>query len=385
MVVRGVPARRQARCLAGVIALLACLLVADPANAAWVSPIGVHSMLYVTDPFGAEQAMFQQAAQLGASTIRLDIELSAVFSTPNGPPDWTGVDQYMTLARQYHLRVLADLLATPSYLADCPAGTLFANTYQCPPFDPAAWGKLAGQIAAHTRGVINEFEIINEPDGGTSFTGTPQQYAQVLSASYAAIHAANPHAKVALGGLMNISPTGQQWINQVFNTPGADAIDKFDIANLHIRTNPTTAAAVVAGWKRYYAREGFHGPLWVTETGYPADPADQTEPGYQNGPGSQARWMTTAIPAMLNAGAAMVFVTERDTLTGPYASEGILQTQDPLPANPQITRRPSYYAIQALTQRLARTATRVHGRSARTRTSPSNERGKRTFRGSRWG
>ena len=55
MVVRGVPARRQARCLAGVIALLACLLVADPANAAWVSPIGVHSMLYVTDPFGAEQ------------------------------------------------------------------------------------------------------------------------------------------------------------------------------------------------------------------------------------------------------------------------------------------------------------------------------------------
>jgi hypothetical protein len=35
-------------------------------------------MLYVTDPFGAERAMFQQAAQLGASTIRLDIELSAV-------------------------------------------------------------------------------------------------------------------------------------------------------------------------------------------------------------------------------------------------------------------------------------------------------------------
>jgi hypothetical protein len=349
--------------------LLACLLITVPANAAWVSPIGVHSMLYLTDPFGAKQAMYQQAAQLGASTIRLDIELSAVFTTPDSPPDWTGVDEYVTLARRYHLRVLADLLATPWYLADCPAGPLFQNTYQCPPVDPNAWGQLAGQIAAHTRGVINEFEIINEPDAGSSFTGTPQQYAQVLAASYDAIHAANPRAKVALGGLANISPTGQPWMNQVFNTPAADAIHKFDIANLHIRTSPATIAVVVSGWKRYYQHRGFLGPLWVTETGYPADPAYQTDPGYQNGPSSQAKLMTTTIPAMLNAGAAMVFVTERDALTGPYASEGILETQDPLPANPQITRRPSYYAIHALIQRLARTAARAHSRRAVRRTS----------------
>ena len=368
MVVRGVPARRQDSCLAAVIALLTCLLITAPANAAWVSPIGVHSMLYVTDPFGAEQAMYQQAAQLGASTIRLNIELSAVFTTRDGPPDWTGVDQYMTLARRYHLRVLADLLATPWYLADYPAGTLFQDAYQCPPFDPNAWGQLAGQIAAHTRGVINEFEIINEPDAGSSFTGTPEQYAQVLSASYDAIHAANPRAKVALGGLANISPTGQAWMNEVFSTPAADAIHKFDIANLHIRTSPATAAAVVSGWKRYYQHRGFHGPLWVTETGYPADPAYQTDPGYQNGLSSQAKLMTATVPAMLKAGAAMVFVTERDALTGRYASEGILQTQDPLPANPQITRRPSYYAIHALIQRLAHTATRADSRRAVART-----------------
>jgi hypothetical protein len=92
---------------------------------------------------------------------------------------------------------------------------------------------------------------------------------------------------------MNISPGGQQWMNQVFNTPGADAIHKFDIANLHIRTSPATAATIVNGCKHYYQREGFHGPIWVTETGYPADPAYQTEPGYQDGPSSQAKWMTT--------------------------------------------------------------------------------------------
>lgn len=371
MVVRGVPARRRVCFLAGVIALFACLLVTAPANAAaWVSPIGVHSMLYVTDPFGAEQAMFTQASQLGASTIRLDIELSAVFNGPDGAPEWAGVDQYMTLARRYHLHVLADLLSTPWYLADCPAGTLFQDTYQCPPIDPAAWGQLAGQVAAHTRGVIDEFEIINEPDAGSSFIGTPQQYAQVLAASYDAIHAANPQAKVALGGLANVSPTGQAWMTQVFNTPGADAVHKFDIANLHIRTpDPNQTAPIVKAWARYYASEGFHGPLWVTETGYPADAAYQTQPGYQNGPSSQTKWITTAVHAMLGAGANMVFVTERDSLTGPYASEGILQTQDPLTDNPPITRRPSYNAVKTLIQRLARAAVRVNGRRAGTRTS----------------
>src|SRR5579862_5238645 len=122
MVVRGVPARWQTCCLATVIVLFACLLHAAPASAAAaLSPIGVHSMLYETDPFGAEQAMFAQAADLGASTIRLDIELSGIFTNPGQPADWTGVDQYMTLARRYHLRVLADLLATPWWLAACPA------------------------------------------------------------------------------------------------------------------------------------------------------------------------------------------------------------------------------------------------------------------------
>jgi hypothetical protein len=74
--------------------------------------------------------------------------------------------------------------------------------------------------------------------------------------------------------------------------------------------------------------------------------------------------MATAIPAMLHAGAAMVFVTERDSLSGPYASEGILQTPDPLPAHPTYTFRPSYFMVRALISDIAR-------RAAYSRTSAS--------------
>jgi hypothetical protein len=65
-------------------------------------------------------------------------------------------------------------------------------------------------------------------------------------------------------------------------TRDADAIHKFDIANIHVRTPTSQAGPTVAGW-RHLAAKGFRGPLWVTESGYPADPAFQTEPGYPDG------------------------------------------------------------------------------------------------------
>jgi hypothetical protein len=312
------------------------------------APIGVHSMLYLTTPYGGKRAMFQEAAAVGASTIRLDVELSAVFPDQSGPPDWTGVDQYMRLAERYHLHVLADLLATPWYLSDCPGGVPFASTYLCPPSDPLAWGRDAGAIAAHTRGVIDDFEIINEPDAPWSFLGTPQQYAHILTASYAAIHAADPAARVAFGGLMDVGPAGRAGVDAVLTTPGVDAARSYDIANIHVRTPAADAAAVVAGWRRYFLSRDFHGPLWVTETGYPSDAAWQSDRGFHDGAASQAAWMMRVIPAMLTAGATMVFVTERDSLAGRYASEGILRSSDPLTADPSYVRRPSFYAVQTI-------------------------------------
>jgi hypothetical protein len=333
--------------------VVAFVLSAREAQAAEPSPLGVHSMVYLTDPFGAKLPMFREAAAVGASTIRVDVELSAIFPAPPAAPDWSGVDQYMALARMYHLRVLADLLATPWYLADCLAGTRFASTYLCPPGDDRAWGQDAGTVAAHTRGVIDDFEIINEPDGGWSFRGSAQQYAGILAASYDAIHAADPRARVALGGLENVGSYGVTWLNEVLATPGFDALHKFDVANIHVRTPASGAAPTVARWRRYFQSRGFHGPMWVTETGYPADPAYQTDPGYRNGATSQAKWMYRVIPAMLQSGAAMVFVTERDSMTGRFASEGILQTADPLKADPQCKLRPSFDAVRALARRLA--------------------------------
>jgi hypothetical protein len=59
---------------------------------------------------------------------------------------------------------------------------------------------------------------------------------------------------------------------------------------------------------------------------------------------------------MICAGAAKAFLTERDSLNGPFASEGFLITTDPLTANPAYTRRPSFYTIRALAEVMSRSA-----------------------------
>lgn len=345
-------------------------------------PIGAHSMLYLNTPFSAMKAMFAQASDMGVSDIRLNIEVSSVFPGPAEPrnrqnpltplqrraprlhvpgrgtgsnplahPQWAGVDRYLRLARAYNVHALAVLTSTPGWMARCPRGTRSGAIYRCPP-DPHDWGRAVGEIAAHTGGVIDDFEVLNEPDGRWSFLGTPQQYAAILAASYRAIHTANPTATVVLGGLMHVGAQGMRWMNAMLSTPQTDAVHRFDVANLHLRMAPTQIAGVACRWESYLRDRGFYGPLWVTETGYPANPAQQTEPGYETGQRAQAAWLTAAIPAMLASGVSRVFVTERDLSRGTYASEGVLQAPNPLPASPPIRRRPSFYAVQ----RLARAA-----------------------------
>jgi len=347
MSARTVAARWVARCRMPSFGAL-CVALALPGHAPATNRIGMHSMLFLDHPYSAKEAMFKEAAALGASEIRLDLAVANVFPDPGGAPDWTGVDQYMRLARRYHLRVLADLLATPWYLADCPTGTPFAASYLCPPRDPVGWAQEAAAIAAHTRGAIDDFEIINEPDGTWAFRGSPQQYAGMLAAAYGSIHDADPAARVALGGLMDVGKAGRRWMDAMLAGLGADAIHDFDIANIHVRGPAADTKRVVARWRRYFTRRGFGGPLWVTEAGYPADPTYQRDPAYRGGAGAQARYLTAVVPAMIRAGAAKVFVTERDALSGPFASEGILDTNDPLTADPQYTRRPGFAAVRAL-------------------------------------
>jgi hypothetical protein len=285
---------------------------------------------------------------LRASSIRVDLALSAIFSA-DGIEDWEQVDEVMALARAHRLRPVGIVFATPWFISACPGQ---ASSYKCPPSDLGAWRRMVSKLAAHTRGVIDTFEILNEPDGAWAFTGTAADYAALLRAGHDAIIAANPRAKVAIAGTMSLR--SRAWLKRVLRAAGPHPERLYDIANVHTRAALRALPSIMRAWRTFFAaHHAGDKPLWVTEFGYPSDPAYQYDRRYRSGPASQASYLCRALHALLAAGASKVFVTLRDNLAGQFASEGVIAggVGDPPQARPRVVRKPAFAALR----RLART------------------------------
>ena len=169
----------------------------------------------------------------------------------------------MRLSRRYDLPVLGILIVPPDFT------------------DAAEFGRLTGRAVERAGGAIPAWEVLNEPDADYAFHGTPEQYARMLSAAYEAIKARAPDAQVAIGGL--VDPRRTDWLARVLDTPGADARHRFDIASLHLRGPVDLVVNRYREFSAWLAARGFHGPVWVTEHGYPADPNFQVDPAYTGG------------------------------------------------------------------------------------------------------
>jgi hypothetical protein len=311
--------------------------------AAQAAPISSHAMVYscCTPPELAER-IFAEAAATGSEYIRVDVQMTDVFEKEGGrlveEPDWSGLDRMTELARRHGLKVLGILLNPPSWLTSCPAR--FPHHVSCPAADATEFGRLAGEIAAHTGAAVDHWEILNEPDGDWAFEGSPEEYARMLVAARAGIAARAPEDRIVLGGMMN--PHEREWLERVLAVPGA--AQSFDIANVHLRGS---VAGVVNRYLEVRARlagHGFAGPLWVTEHGYAAEPAFQSDPIYRGGDDAQARYLTQSLVGLGEAGAEQIFVTLRDQGTGAYATEGLARISET--PGYLVQRRPAFAAVQ---------------------------------------
>jgi hypothetical protein len=293
-----------------------------------------------------KERIFGEAEALGAEFVRVDVEMGAIFEGPGGQkraePEWKDLDDVLELAREHDVRVLGVLLAPPAYVSTCPER--WPDAGRCPAADTQEFGRLAGQIAEHAKDTIHHWEVVNEPDGDWAFEGTPEQYAAMLSAAHDSIKARVPDAQVVFGGVMR--PHELSWLERVFATPGADAIHKFDVANVHLRGPVGAVVRRYHEFRAWIGTRGFTGPLWVTEHGYPADPTYQVDPAFTGGDAAQAGYLTQSLVGLGEVGAEQVFVTLRDNLEGEYATEGLVHIDGP--PDLATTRRASFAAVTRL-------------------------------------
>lgn len=150
--------------------------------------------------------------------------------------------------------------------------------------DPQAFANFAGSVARRFAGGVDYYEVLNEPNVGAYWAGSPfaapdpVAYARVLVAASAAIKGSDPGARVLSGSPM---PTSDGWFTQspitwyrnVWAQPGVAAA--VDIAGTHVYWMDYGTGALRApdtgepsGFGAVSAVRALTGkPVWVTEVG----------------------------------------------------------------------------------------------------------------------
>jgi hypothetical protein len=285
-------------------------------------------MLYLNASPAQQRALFRAAHDLGVGSIRLDFTMGAVFRFLE-KPDFSAVDRVNALARRYHLRVDAVLTGLPFWLADCPPGSAFSELSKCPPRPDAEaeWAAMVRAVVERSP-AVGAWELGNEPDvpGGRFFVGSPAAYARMAAVTARAIRSAGRPATVVLGG---VSRLDRGFLRAVLHDARNPLAPVIDAAALHLRGPLAGLRARARAGVRFFRRMGVGGPLWITETGYPSEPALQCDPAFNGGERDQARYLSRAPAELLAGGAARVFVTLRDGPEfGPqsaFSSEGIVR------------------------------------------------------------
>lgn len=160
-----------------------------------------------------------------------------------------------------------------------------------PPTDLNDFANFAYWMANHFKGRIAAYEVWNEPDPTQSFwTGTVNQYADMLKLAYPKFKAGDPSAKVVLG-----APTynNADWIGQIYSL---GAKDSFDIMATHPYQGQANQPPEYPGDSHHWWFSKFPGVLkvmqqygdgnkevWFTEFGWSSHDNTAGLPEWQKG------------------------------------------------------------------------------------------------------
>ncbi|HEX4771040.1 MAG TPA: hypothetical protein VH351_09435 [Bryobacteraceae bacterium] len=141
--------------------------------------------------------------------------------------------------------------------------------------DVAAFSRFAEAAAAHFKGRNVRYEIWNEPDTAYFWPPSPNavEYSALLREAIAAVHRADPSAKVSSGGVSKI--------DLPFLTHAVDRTlaGELSAISIHPYTEPgpekvVWALAALQAW--VCETLGTHTEIWNTEWGYPSTTLDRT-------------------------------------------------------------------------------------------------------------
>ena len=194
------------------------------------------------------------------------------------PTDFSVTDAQIGAAARNKLDVTALVLRAPAWAALNPNETF------SPPREPAAYGRFLKTLIGRygpkgnfwsanpslPKRPLRNFQIWNEPSLSRYFPVKPwaPAYAKLLRASYTAVKAADPGAKVITAGLPNFSWRDYATLFKA----GMKARGYFDAVAVHPFTGTASGSVKILSFVRAVldANGARSAPLWVTEISWPS-------------------------------------------------------------------------------------------------------------------
>lgn len=263
------------------LALLACvaILAAAVTVAPWPA-LAAESGVVVDSPTGLSPQSDGLVADLGVGWVRAFAPWNT-FEPARGAlnePELASLEAGIA-GLPAGDKVILDVVDTPQW----ESGSANPAT---PPRNPADYAAFIGKMAHRFAGRVAAWEIWNEEDASLWWSTGPEPaaYAALLRAAYAAVKAADPQAKVVLGGLTG---NDYEYLAELYDHGAKGSFDAVavhtdDICNKlspyeYLRNDPRGAYPgqlnrwAFLGYRTVHEVMLAHGddsPIWMTELGW---------------------------------------------------------------------------------------------------------------------
>lgn len=221
---------------------------------------------------------FSDLSDLGVTWIRFDVDWSLVQPNESDKYEWSTIDRVISTARKYSVHVLGVITYTPEWARK----SVCKSDYRCPPENSEDFGVFAGKVAARYRGVINIWEIWNEPNLQQFWASGPNAnlYSELLRSGYSHVHGENQRSIVISGGLAAVSTeedriSPEEFIKALY----VNGLQQYsDAIALHPYTFPVLPdyKAQWNNWQKMYVVRQLmidngdeNKKIWITEYGAP--------------------------------------------------------------------------------------------------------------------
>lgn len=193
------------------------------------------------------------------------------------------LDAYLALAAAHGTDVIVPLGLSPRWASARPnEHSVYQPGFAAEPRDLSDWREYVATVAAHCIGRVHAYEIWNEPNSKSFWTGTMRQMIDLTREAWQTVHRIDPRAII-------VSPSatlgsGVEWLSQFLADGGGQYVD---VIGFHLYVAPQPPEAMVSLIQKVRSAMTEHGfadkPLWNTESTWPAPkpfPSESLEAAY---------------------------------------------------------------------------------------------------------